>query len=78
MGDGTIRDNDSGLIWLKDASCPDLAGTDPSGMANWETAMAAAAALSGDGTCGLTDGSEAGDLEASHQHRMGSVYEYSL
>jgi hypothetical protein len=57
MGDGTIRDNDSGLIWLKEASCPDLAG--PGGV-GWYTAKDAAAALS-DGTCGLTDGSEAGD-----------------
>jgi hypothetical protein len=61
MGDGTIRDNNSGLIWLKDASCPDLDGTNSSGEANWEMARAAAAALSGDGTCGLTDGSKAGD-----------------
>ena len=28
MGDGTIRDNVSGLIWLKDASCDNLPHTD--------------------------------------------------
>jgi len=59
MGDGTIRDNNTGLIWLKDASCGDLPGTDSSGIANWEDAKAAAAALA-DGMCGLTDGSAAG------------------
>ena len=58
--DGTITDNDSGLVWLKDASCAGLAGTDSSGTGNWFIATAAAA-VCGDGTCGLTDGSEPGD-----------------
>ena len=57
MGDGTIRDNDSGLIWLKNASCPDL--NQPGGVFWWEARDAAAALR--DGTCGLTDGSDAGD-----------------
>ncbi len=59
MGDGTIRDNETGLIWLKDASCSELSGVSTTGQANWETAIAAAAALE-DGTCGLTDGSVEG------------------
>lgn len=57
---GTVRDNNTGLFWLKDASCSALAGTDPSGQGNWNTAEAAAAALAS-GTCGLTDGSSPGD-----------------
>jgi Protein of unknown function (DUF1566) len=61
MGDGTIRDNYTGLIWLKDASCSELPGLD-SEYGNHEKAMAAAAALAG-GTCGLTDGSIAGDWQ---------------
>ena len=60
MGDGTIRDNRTGLIWLKNASCSDLPYTDSDGRANWENAELAAASLA-DGTCGLTDGSKAGD-----------------
>ena len=60
MGDGTIRDNETGLIWLKNASCSELPGTDTSGRADWDTATAAAAGLE-NGTCGLTDGSAAGD-----------------
>jgi len=56
MGDGTVKDNASGLIWLKDASCSELPGTDSNGMASWETAKDAAAALA-DSICGLTDGS---------------------
>ncbi len=59
MGNGTVRDNDTGLMWLKDASCSELAGTDWDGRAYWQTAMNAAASLS-DGTCNLTDGSSAG------------------
>jgi len=60
IGDGTVRDPNTGLIWLKDASCSELAATDESGRANWDVATAAAAALA-DGTCSLTDGSSAGD-----------------
>jgi hypothetical protein len=52
MSDGTIRDNPSGLIWLKDANC--------FGHLNWSDAMAAAASLK-DGQCGLEDGSAATD-----------------
>jgi hypothetical protein len=52
MGDGTIRDNFSGLIWLKN-----LTGL---GRKNWDGAMDLAGALSS-GEFGLTDGSVAGD-----------------
>jgi serine/threonine protein kinase/tetratricopeptide (TPR) repeat protein len=51
-GDGTVTDNRTGLIWLKNANC--------FGRQNWETAMQSAAKLA-DGQCGLTDGSKAGD-----------------
>lgn len=57
--DGTVTDMLTGLIWLKDASCSELAGSDALGRAPWATALTAAAALA-DGTCGLSDGSEAG------------------
>ena len=60
MSNGTVKDNESGLIWLKDASCRELAGTHDGGMANWQTAMDAADVLAA-GTCGLTDGSSASD-----------------
>jgi hypothetical protein len=76
--DGTILDNGSGLIWLRDASCADLAGTDANGKANWGTAKAAAADLS-DGICGLTDSSEAGNWRlptpAEWQAFMSTVYD---
>lgn len=50
-GDGTVTDNRSGLIWLKNANCFETQ--------NWETAMQSAANLS-NGQCGLSDGSTAG------------------
>ena len=56
-GDGTIRDNNTGLIWLKDAFCYDLNG---SSGAHWDDAVSAVASLAS-GNCNLTDGSVAGD-----------------
>jgi hypothetical protein len=50
-GDGTVTDNRSGLIWLKNANC--------FGPENWKTAMQSAANLA-HGQCGLTDGSTPG------------------
>jgi len=49
--DGTVTDNQSGLIWLKNANC--------FGDQNWSAAMASAQHLSS-GDCGLSDGSGAG------------------
>lgn len=51
-GNGTVNDTVTTLLWLKDANC--------FGRLNYAAANAAAAALA-DGTCGLSDGSSAGD-----------------
>lgn len=51
-GDGTVTNNTSGLIWLKNANC--------FGALTWYEAKTAVAGLA-DGQCGLTDGSTAGD-----------------
>jgi cysteine-rich repeat protein len=53
MGDGTVRDNDTGLIWTKSAN---PVGYDDS----WQWAMDRVALISS-GECGLTDGSTDGD-----------------
>jgi uncharacterized caspase-like protein len=50
-GDGSVTDNRSGLIWLKNANC--------FGGQTWETAMQSAANLAS-GQCGLRDGSQQG------------------
>ena len=52
MENGTVRDNTTGLLWLKDADC-----FTPR---NFEEAANAAASLK-DGDCGLSDGSSEGD-----------------
>jgi hypothetical protein len=72
-GDGTVLDNDTGLIWLKDASCSELHGTSSGGMANWSGAKSAAAALA-DGTCGLADGSTAGDWRLPDNAEWGWLF----
>jgi len=49
-GDGTVKDNLTGLIWLRDPNCFVL---------SWTDALAASKTLAS-GACGLTDGSVAG------------------
>ena len=50
-GDGTVTDNVTHLVWLKNADC--------FGMQSWSAAMTSASTLAG-GACGLTDSSTAG------------------
>ena len=58
-GDGTVKDNLTNLIWLKNANC--------FGGQTWANALTAANNLHDTGTpstmddCGLSDGSLAGD-----------------
>ena len=51
-GDGTITDNQTGLVGLKNGNC--------FGALNWSSAISAAANVAS-GQCGLTDGSLVGD-----------------
>ncbi len=78
-GDGTVTDMLTGLIWLKDASCSDLAGTDIYGSGDWATALKAPAALAS-GTCGLSDDSVAGDWRLPSRFELESLLdlEYSI
>ncbi len=63
-GDGTITDNLTGLIWLKNADCY--------GFRTWEQALADAAALHS-GLCDLTDGSVAGDWRMPNLFELESL-----
>ena len=58
-GNGTVTDTAWALLWLKDASCPQL-GSDAQGRADWATASSKVAALK-HGMCGLTDHSQPGN-----------------
>ncbi len=71
---GTVTDNLTGLIWLKNANC---AGA----MENWNTAIDYAAALydgctscfGTGGDCGLSDGSSAGDWRLPNRNEVLSL-----
>lgn len=52
LGDGTVRDNLTGLVWLRESNCL--------GEGDWTQALNLSNNL-GDGECGLSDGSVAGD-----------------
>jgi hypothetical protein len=61
---GTVSDNLTGLIWLKNANC--------FGSLTWSAALAAANTLAG-GSCALTDGSTAGDWRIPNRREIKSL-----
>jgi hypothetical protein len=62
--DGTITDNLTGLIWLKDANC--------FGVRTWDQALSVCNGLAS-GSCGLTDGSIAGDWRLPNSNELTSL-----
>lgn len=64
MGDGTVRDTLTGLIWLKDAYCL--------GSQDWQGALEAAKTLNS-GECGLTDSSVEGDWRLPNINELRSL-----
>lgn len=69
QGDGTVIDCNTGLYWLKDATCDELG---PDG--DWQQAQSAVALLA-DGACGLSDGSAAGDWRLPTPDEFCSVWD---
>jgi hypothetical protein len=67
-GDGTVTDNLTGLIWLRDANC--------FGQRNWANALSDANGLQ-DGSCGLTDGSVAGDWRLPNIRELQTLFDHS-
>jgi hypothetical protein len=66
---GTVTDNLTGLIWLKNANC--------FGTRNWATALGDANGLAS-GTCGLTDGSTAGQWRLPNVRELQSIVHYGF
>jgi len=66
--DGTVTDQLTGLVWLKDAAC--LAPTD------WPSALTAANQLAS-GACGLSDGSRAGQWRMPNVNELESLVDVS-
>jgi hypothetical protein len=66
-GDGTVKDNLTGLLWLQDAGC--------FGARTWIDALSDVNTLA-DGSCGLTDGSVAGDWRLPNVRELNSLIDY--
>lgn len=71
--DGTIKDNLTGLIWLKQANYNNISGT--TGTAIWNNAIDFGEALAS-GSCGLTDGSSAGDWRLPSVKELHSLIDF--
>lgn len=63
-GNGTVTDNLTGLIWLKNANC--------FGGKSWDESLSACSSLA-NGACGLTDGSNAGDWRLPNYKELFSL-----
>jgi hypothetical protein len=63
-GDGTVTDNLTGLIWLKNANC--------FGYRTWFQALSDGNGLA-NGSCGLTDGSTAGNWRLPNRNELNSL-----
>jgi hypothetical protein len=75
---GTVTDNLTGLIWLKNANCTDTAGgiARENGLLDWASALRWSNSLA-NGQCGLTDNSEPGQWRLPSLNELRSLLDYS-
>jgi hypothetical protein len=66
-GDGTVKDNLTGLVWLQNANC--------FGASTWFDALESANSLAS-GACGLTDGSAPGKWRLPNIKELQSIVDY--
>lgn len=77
-GDGTVRDDLTGLIWLADAGCAaTVGGIVKTTTLTWADALTWANALE-EGHCGLTDGSVAGKWRLPNLRELQSLVHYGF
>ena len=74
-GDGTVTDNLTELIWLKDTFCVDTVDSVAGGVNSWNDALTYCNNLA-DCACGLTDGSVAGDWRLPNVRELHSLIDY--
>ena len=67
IGDGTVTDNLTGLIWLKNADCFNAR--------TWNEALSDSNSLA-DEQCGLTDGSSEGDWRLANARELSSLIDF--
>ena len=74
---GTVTDNLTGLVWLRNAACEKFYITDSTGFndRNWQSALTAADSLSS-GYCGLSDGSSPGDWHLPTIRELSSLVDF--
>ncbi|GFO69565.1 hypothetical protein GMLC_31440 [Geomonas limicola] len=70
---GTISDNLTGLIWLKDADCAEL---QPAAGLTWSAALSSVSTLAS-GRCGLSDTSAAGEWRMPNVNELESLIDLS-
>jgi hypothetical protein len=75
---GTVTDNLTGLIWLKNANCSaTLGGVTTTGTGlTWKDAFTWTSALS-NGSCGLTDNSVSGEWRVPNRTELMSLVDHS-
>ena len=81
-GDGTVTDNLSKLVWLKDTNCVETSGAVVRRRANAYAVLSYSKSLVwvggvASGACGLSDGSRKGDWRLPNRLEMQSLVDYS-